>query len=74
VSVPTLEVTQNVRDRYASYDSPKSETLMGGAVTLFIQQVTQAAKVSQLVELPQLEELAEILRWPTDRIAQEGMY
>jgi len=74
VSVPTLEVTQNVRDRYASYDPPKSETLTGGAVTLFIQQVTQAAKVSQLVELPQLEELAEILRWPTDRIAQEGMY
>ncbi len=74
VSVPSLEVTQNVRDRYTSYDPPESETLTGESVTQFIQQVTHVAKTSQLVELPQLEELAEILRWPTDRTAPEGMY
>lgn len=74
ISVPTLEVTQDVRDRYTNYDPPEAETLTGEAVMRFIQQVTQAAKASQLVELSQLTELAEILRWPTDRTAPEGMY
>jgi hypothetical protein len=74
VSIPELEVTQNVRDRYASYIPPAAETLTGEAVTQFIQDKTQTAKTSKLVEMPQLEALAEILKWPTDWTAPEGMY
>ncbi|MGR3277617.1 RAMP superfamily CRISPR-associated protein [Acaryochloris marina NIES-2412] len=74
VSIPKLEVTQNVRGRYTSYTPPESETLTGEAVTQFIQQKTQAAKNSKLVEIPQLEALAQILKWPTHWTAPEGMY
>ncbi|MEM6838057.1 MAG: RAMP superfamily CRISPR-associated protein [Cyanobacteria bacterium P01_C01_bin.120] len=74
VSIPELEVTQDVRDRYASYTPPAAETLIGEAVTQFIQDKTQAAKISKLVEMPQLEALAEILQWPTVWMAPEGMY
>ncbi|MDB9526782.1 RAMP superfamily CRISPR-associated protein [Oscillatoria sp. CS-180] len=74
ISIPELEVTQNVRERYTSYTPPTAETLSREAVTQFIQEKTQAAKTSKLVELPQLEALARILQWPTVWTAPEGMY
>ena len=74
VSIPALEVIQNVRDRYAHYTPPATTTLTGEAVTRFIHEKTQAAKDSKLVEMPQLQALAEILKWPTDWTAPEGMY
>ena len=74
VTIPKLEVTQDVRDRYSSYTLPEAETLTGEAVIGFIQQAVQAAKTNKLVELPQLEALADILKWPTDWTAPEGMY
>ena len=74
VSIPRLEVTQDVRDRYTSYIPPVAETLTGEDATQFIKDKTQAAKNDKLVEMPQLEALAEILKWPTDWTAPEGMY
>lgn len=74
VSIPEMEVTQDVRDRYSHYTPPAAETLTGEKVTQFIQEKTQAAKTSKLVEMPQLEALAEILQWPTAWTAPEGMY
>jgi CRISPR/Cas system CSM-associated protein Csm3 (group 7 of RAMP superfamily) len=76
VSIPTIEVTQDVRNRYTSYTPPTAETLTGEAVTQFIHEKTQAAKSSKLVEMPQLEVLAQILKWPpiNDYEAPEGMY
>lgn len=74
VSIPELEVTQDVRDRYTHYTPPTTETLTGEKVAQFIQEKTQVAKTSKLVELPQLEVLAEILQWPTVWTAPEGMY
>jgi hypothetical protein len=74
VSIPTIEVTQDVRNRYASYTPPTTETLTGEDIAQFIQDKTQSAKNSKLVEMPQLEALAQILKWPTDWTAPEGMY
>ena len=74
VSIPTIEVTQNVRDRYTSYALPTAKALTRAAVTQFIYEKTQAAKNSNLIETTQLEALAEILKWPTDWTAPEGMY
>jgi CRISPR/Cas system CSM-associated protein Csm3 (group 7 of RAMP superfamily) len=74
VAVSHLRVTQDVRDRYASYTPPTTEALSGEAISSFVQQVTQTAKTSKLVEMPQLQALAEVLQWPTDRTAPEGMY
>lgn len=74
VSISELEVTQDVRDRYTHYTPPAADILSGEAATQFIQDKTQAAKTNKLVEMPQLEALAEILKWPTDWTAPEGMY
>ena len=74
VAISKLEVTQDVRDRYSHYTPPAAETLTEEKVAQFIQEKTQAAKTSKLVELPQLEALAEILQWPTNWTAPEGMY
>ena len=48
--------------------------MTGEKVAQFIQEKTQVAKTSKLIELPQLEALAEILQWPTGWTAPEGMY
>ncbi|MGF1524266.1 MAG: RAMP superfamily CRISPR-associated protein [Leptolyngbyaceae cyanobacterium] len=76
VQVAAMVVAQNVRNRYANYHPPDSETLTGEALMQFMQQTTQAAKSSKLVELPQLEALAQVLKWSNDLDYQapEGMY
>lgn len=74
VEVGEIDVTQNVRDRYTNYIPPEANQLTGKAIKTFITDVTKAAKTSKLIEAPQLEALAEVLAWPTNRTAPEGMY
>lgn len=62
-----------LRDRYSSYTPPESATLTGNDLQQLMQKTIQAAH-SSLVQATQLQQLAEVLRYPTDREPPTGMY
>ncbi|MDF5731957.1 MAG: RAMP superfamily CRISPR-associated protein [Rhizonema sp. PD38] len=75
IEVTSSQVLQNVkelRDRYSAY-TPPSDHLDGEALQQFIHKQVQAAH-SRLIQTPQLQDLAAVLRYPTDRQPPEGMY
>lgn len=74
VQVSEAEVTQDVRDRYTQYTVPEAAKLTGESLTTFIQASVKAAHDQRLVEEDQLKELAQVLKWPTQREAPTGMY
>jgi len=73
VAIETVETPQSLKERYIQYAIPDSNQLSGDALKRFVDDAIAAAHRS-LVEKPQLEALADILKWPTDRTAPEGMY
>jgi hypothetical protein len=73
VEIEALDKPQSLRERYTQYDIPEANRLTGDALKAVVDTAIQAAHRS-LVEQPQLEALADILKWPTDRTAPEGMY
>jgi RAMP superfamily len=68
-----LQNYQDIRARYSNYTPDNNNLLSGDKLKLFIQTKIQTAH-SQLIQLPQLQLLTEILRYPTDREPPEGMY
>lgn len=76
VEVTAARVLQNkgdLRDRYSSYKPPESDSMTGTKLQLFMQKNIQAAH-SSLVQATQLQQLAEVLKYPTDREPPTGMY
>jgi hypothetical protein len=73
VDIEALEKPQSLKERYTCYTIPESNRLTGNSLKSFVEEAIQVAHRG-LVEQPQLEALAEILKWPTDRTAPEGMY
>ncbi|MBR8832948.1 MAG: CRISPR-associated protein [Stigonema ocellatum SAG 48.90 = DSM 106950] len=76
VEVRALELLQNAkdwRDRYSAYTPAESNRLTVAALQQFVQKQIQAAH-SQLIQATQLQQLAEVLRYPTHREPPEGMY
>lgn len=76
VTVTAAQVLQNkgdLVDRYSSYNPPESESMNGTALQQFMQKNIQAAH-SSLVQATQLQQLAEVLKYPTDREPPTGMY
>ena len=76
VEVTAAKVLQNkgdLRDRYSSYNPPESDSMTGTKLQLFMQKNIQAAH-SSLVLATQLQQLAEVLKYPTDREPPTGMY
>lgn len=73
VEVTAIDQAQNLRDRYTSYTPPDSSQLTGEKLHQFMQQAMQAAH-KDLIQAPQLQQLAEVLKFPTDRTAPEGVY
>jgi hypothetical protein len=61
-----------LRDRYSSYQS-ESERLTGNQLQQVMQKAIQEAH-RQLVQSQQLQELTDVLKYPTDREPPEGMY
>lgn len=59
------------RDRYSSYDS-EFDSLTDAKLQQFMQQAIQSSQ--GLVQAQQLQELKNVLQWPTDRPPPEGMY
>jgi len=76
VEVTAARVLQNkgdLRDRYSSYNPPESDSMTGPKLQQFMQKNIQAAH-SSLVQATQLQQLAEVLKYPTDLEPKEGMY
>ena len=76
VEVTAAKVLQNkgdLRDRYSSYNPPESDSMTGTKLQQFMQTNIQAAH-SSLVQATQLQQLAEVLKYPTDREPPTGMY
>ncbi|MEG4170154.1 MULTISPECIES: RAMP superfamily CRISPR-associated protein [unclassified Microcoleus] len=76
VEVTAARVLQNkgdLRDRYSSYNPPESDSITGTKLQQFMQKNIQAAH-SSLVQATQLQQLAEVLKYPTDREPPTGMY
>jgi RAMP superfamily len=76
VEVSQARVLQNFRDlrsRYGEYTPDDNNLLTGDALQKFMQTQIQAAH-SRLVQATQLQELSEVLHYPTDREPPEGMY
>lgn len=64
---------QSLRDRYHSYGSTTID-IEGEALTLFVQKAIAVAHQAKLVQLEQLKQLQQILKYPTERNAPRGMY
>ncbi len=64
---------QELRDRYRAYTVANDTTLTGQPLQTFMDQAIQTAH-RELIQAPQLQQLAEVLRFPTDRTAPQGMY
>lgn len=73
VTVREIEQVENLRDRYSSYTPPEADRLTVERLQQFIQTQIQAAH-STLVQTTQLQQLTEVLRYPTDREPPTGMY
>ncbi|MGE5655206.1 MAG: RAMP superfamily CRISPR-associated protein [Actinomycetota bacterium] len=71
--IQRIQTKQEWRDRYGNYNSEPA-SLTGKPLEEFIKKAIQSARTSQLVQSQQLKELAEVLKWPTDREAPEGVY
>lgn len=72
VTVKEIEQGQDLRDRYSSYQL-QANRLTGNQLQQLMQTAIKAAH-SQLIQSPQLQELAAVLKYPTDREPPEGMY
>ncbi|BAY21679.1 hypothetical protein NIES2100_14360 [Calothrix sp. NIES-2100] len=73
VKIDKIHQPQNLKQRYSSYNLNQSDELIGEKLQQFIKEKIQAAH-SQLIQKQQLEELAAILRYPTDREPPSGVY
>ncbi|MBW4641464.1 MAG: CRISPR-associated protein [Goleter apudmare HA4340-LM2] len=72
-TIDKIHQPQNLKQRYSSYNLNQSDELIGEKLQQFIKENIQAAH-SRLIQKQQLEELAAILRYPTDREPPSGMY
>jgi CRISPR/Cas system CSM-associated protein Csm3 (group 7 of RAMP superfamily) len=73
VEIESIEKPQSLKERYTRYPIPESHYLTGNDLKAFVEEAIQSAH-DGLVEQDQLETLAKILKWPTNRTAPEGMY
>lgn len=71
--IQEIQTKQEWRDRYSSYNAEPA-ALTGNFLEEFIKKAIQSARTSQLVQSQQLQELKEVLKWPTEREAPEGVY
>ena len=71
--IKLIQTKQEWRDRYSDYNS-EPNSLTSKKLEDFIQTAIKAAHASRLVQSQQLQQLKEVLKWPTDREPPEGVY
>jgi RAMP superfamily len=62
-----------LRDRYSAYQPTESDSFTGKSLKEFVQKMVKSAH-SKLIQKPQLEQLTQILSYPTNREPPAGMY
>ncbi|MFE4108372.1 RAMP superfamily CRISPR-associated protein [Almyronema epifaneia] len=72
-TVEALEKPASPEDRYTRYALPESDRLTDEPLKNYMQAAIASAH-QKLIESYQLQELARILAYPTQRTAPEGMY
>ncbi|GAB4304463.1 MAG: RAMP superfamily CRISPR-associated protein [Oscillatoriaceae cyanobacterium] len=72
VEVTEIEQFGRGRERYSSYNT-EPQSFTGKELQQFMEKSIKDAH-NQLVQSRQLQELTQVLQWPTDREPQEGMY
>ena len=70
--ITELEHYQNIRDRYTKYDT-SSDIVSSQELPNLIDKLIKTAH-QQLIEAPQIRDLASILKYPTTENPPEGMY
>jgi CRISPR/Cas system CSM-associated protein Csm3 (group 7 of RAMP superfamily) len=70
VNVDKINQPQNLKQRYSAYEISEDDELTGANLEQFIQKQIQAAH-SKLIAKEQLDQLAAILRYPSDRQPNE---
>jgi len=70
--ITELEHYQNIRDRYTKYDT-SSDTISGQDLQELMGKLIDTAH-QNLIEAPQMQELTNILKYPTTTKPPEGMY
>ncbi|MEA5565772.1 RAMP superfamily CRISPR-associated protein [Anabaena sp. UHCC 0399] len=73
VTIDKIKQPQSLKQRYSSYEISEADELTGEKLAQFKEQNIQVAH-SRLIQKPQLEELTQVLRYPTDREPPSGMY
>lgn len=73
VEVTAIEQPANICDRYL-FLQPEINQLTGEKLETFKRDVIKQAHESKLVQTEQLRQLTEVLNYPTNRQAPEGMY
>jgi hypothetical protein len=71
--IDRVESREKLRDRYSSYNAPEGDRISGTELQQFMQKTIKAAH-SSLIQTQQLEELATVLKYPSDREPPSGMY
>ncbi|OUL18673.1 CRISPR-associated protein [Nostoc sp. T09] len=73
VEVTAIEQPTNICDRYLSFQ-PEANQLTGEELAIFKRDAIKQAHETKLVQPEQLRQLSEVLKYPTNRQAPEGMY
>ncbi len=71
--IDLIKSKEEWRDRYSNYDS-QPPSLTEKALEEFVQKIIKVAHSEKLVQDKQLQELKQVLQWPTDRQPPEGVY
>lgn len=72
VEITELKTPKKLRDRYLSYDT-ETESISGKPLQQFLAHAMQQAH-NQLIQKQQLEQLHQVLRYPTNRQPPQGIY
>lgn len=71
--VTQMQIESNLKSRYLTYDVETNQPLTGDKLKKEIDRYGQIAE-QQLIKTPQLQQLKEIWKYPTNRKAPSGMY
>ena len=74
VEITEINCPQKLNERYLNYDVSTSEILEGELLQKFINNAIRSANQNSIIRRQQLEEIKNILKYPTDRQPPEGMY
>lgn len=74
VKVTKIDHPASLRDRYSSYDAAENDLYTNDRLTQEIERLITIAHGAKLIQQPQLNQLKEVLNYPTNRIAPSGMY